>query len=258
VADEQAARRGREAAGADLVRLDLAHVVQQRAGGDEVDVRLADRPRRGDGDVRDLDGVLQQAADLGVVPLGGAGRPLELLAEHVVAEHAVEHRAERRRAHRAPRPVELLPQPRHVLVDVGEELVGAEVLGGQHAQRRGHGELPLGGAVAPVERYVADDLHHAPRVGAGGPLELVGPDGGGVDRPRAVAELEDDERVARARLLLRALAHEELVLHAVAGRQAGDVEGGGCGHRARGQARVGRCGRRGGWDCRESTGRARP
>jgi hypothetical protein len=162
--------------------------------------------------------VLEEAADLRVVPLGGPRGPLELFAERVVAEHAVEHLAERLGLHRPSRLVELVPEPRHVLVDVREELGGPEVLGGEHAQRRGDGELPLGRAVAAVQRHVPDDLHDPPRVGARRPVELVRPDGRGVDRAGAVAEREDHERVAGTRLLLRAVAHEQLVLHAVAGR----------------------------------------
>ena len=199
--------------------------MQQRAGRDERDVP-AHRAHAGARNLGDLAGVEEQATEEGVMATRCAGRARELFAKYVVRKEEI-HGAPKGAAHfRAPA-VDLGPEFVCGLRDAGKEVFGGGTPERDHARRGGELELPPTLIGLDQSDYLHDvSCTHALHEG-----HLFLPDIR-THGAAGVAELEHDEGIAGLGGFVFAFAHEELVLHAVADGETGDVERG---HRCSGK-----------------------
>jgi hypothetical protein len=210
------------------VRLQLPDVVEEHAGQDEVGVRLAGL-RDGARDGSHLHGVLQQAAQGGVVVARGAGTPLVGPAEVGVLVEGV-HRA-------LPRPFAHLAAP---LVERRPVLLDAPGDGGEQSREVGdaaghgvdRGDLEL--TVAPVLGDLAADPDDGAAREALDPMQLGGPERGAPEPAGGVRQGEDDEAAAVTLAAGLDLPDEEGVLDAGTHSEGGEIDR--CGGHARNMA----------------------
>lgn len=221
VADEEAAGGVAEAGGGDFVCLDFADVVEEGARDDQVGVGAhGTRGLFGDGD--DFVDVDEEPAEFGVVSFGGSRCALEANTKRVVREKEIDDLAERLRFHVLALLVDPVPDAR-AIADGGEELRDVDAVVRQDAEWRGEGELSFVTAVPGIDADVADGLHEGTACDAGGPIQSFGPERRGFERAAAVAQGQEDERIAVGFGTIGAIDDEKIGLDAVARTERREV-----------------------------------